>query len=428
MREKASMAEFRELYDRQINRVYRLALLLLGSVADAEDVAQTVFLKIWEKNPKFRDADHETAWVLTTTRNQCRDLQKSYYRKHRTAIEDAPEKAVSFVSDADNEIWQALDCNYFNADTVMTHVMMQDNLLYIYNEYKEKNPTEAYTYDLTQVGQEQALNCVEDPAEIAKIQKNWMAFAKEHCKDTFDTVPAAQTDWNGSDTLRYSKECITWTDAQGIEWNSSLLTYDDGTYKLYTYAVNEPTDVKTEVLNLSVSEDATQQDELPAFAYTGDDTILKTICDYMCSEDQGYDTEDGVYIPAPVIYATATRGDEITVFANLWSFVYKQNGNTLDCEAGGSQPSRLKLQSDGNGGYTIKEHLIAGDGEEYVKDIKEFCKGYQVSPEKFMQSGNNSEEIRKALVKMYVDNNQLDIKYIKDYGWDPIPLDDTQES
>ncbi len=108
MREKASMAEFRELYDRQINRVYRLALLLLGSVADAEDVAQTVFLKIWEKNPKFRDADHETAWVLTTTRNQCRDLQKSYYRKHSTAIEDAPEKAVSFVSDADNEIWQAL--------------------------------------------------------------------------------------------------------------------------------------------------------------------------------------------------------------------------------------------------------------------------------------------------------------------------------
>lgn len=108
MREKASMAEFRELYDRQINRVYRLALLLLGSVADAEDVVQTVFLKIWEKNPKFRDADHETAWVLTTTRNQCRDLQKSAYRKKRASLEDAPEKAVSFASNADNEIWEAL--------------------------------------------------------------------------------------------------------------------------------------------------------------------------------------------------------------------------------------------------------------------------------------------------------------------------------
>ena len=108
MKEKASMAEFRELYDRQITRVYKLALVLLGSVADAEDVAQTVFLKVWEKNPKFKDADHETAWLLTTTRNQCRDLQKSAYRKKRASLEDAPEKSIPLKSDIDNELWQAL--------------------------------------------------------------------------------------------------------------------------------------------------------------------------------------------------------------------------------------------------------------------------------------------------------------------------------
>lgn len=76
MKENTRAAEFRELYDRQIQRVYKLALLLLGSVADAEDIAQTVFLKVWEKAPKFRDENHEIAWFLTTTRNQCRDLQK----------------------------------------------------------------------------------------------------------------------------------------------------------------------------------------------------------------------------------------------------------------------------------------------------------------------------------------------------------------
>lgn len=344
----------------------------------------------------------------------------------------ANERGLMIYGRDDKEILaaldlQALDCNYFNADTVMTHVMMQDDLLYIFNEYKDKDTTEAYTYDLTQVGQEQALNLVDDTAEIARIQKSWKVYAKEHCKDAFETVPAAQGEWNESRDLRYSEECIIWTDNRGVEWNSCLLTYDDGTYKLYTYAVNEPTDVKTEVLNLNVSEDATQQEELPAFEYTGNDTILKTICDYMCSVDQGYDTEDAVYIPAPVIYATVTKGDEVTVFANLWSYVYKQNGNALNCEAGGEQPSRLKLKSDGNGGYTIKEHLTAGDGEDYAKDIRAFCKGYQVSPEKFMQSGSNDKEIRKELVKMYVDNNRLDIKYIKDFGWDPISLDDTEE-
>lgn len=352
----------------------------------------------------------------------CSDAYIIFANERGLMIYGREEKAMLAALDL-----QALDCNYFNADTVVTHVMMQDQLLYIFNEYKDKDTKDAYTYDLALVGQEQALSHVDDANEIAKIQKCWKAYAKEHCKDTFDTVPAAQGEWSESRDLRYSEECITWTDDRDVEWNSSLLTYDDGTYKLYTYAVDDPTEIKTEVLNLNVSEDATQQEGLPAFTYTGEDTILKTICDDMCSTDQGYDTEDAVYIPAPVIYATVTRGDEITVFANLWSFVYKKNGNTLDCEAGGEQPSRLKLKADGNGGYTIEEHLTAGDGEDYAKDIRSFCKGYQVSAEKFMQSGQDYEKIRRELVKMYVDNNGLDIRYIKDYGWDPIPLDDTEE-
>lgn len=352
----------------------------------------------------------------------CSDAYIIFANERGLMIYGREEKAMLAALDL-----QALDCNYFNADTVVTHVMMQDQLLYIFNEYKDKDTKDAYTYDLALVGQEQALSHVDDANEIAKIQKCWKAYAKEHCKDTFDTVSAAQGEWSESRDLRYSEECITWTDDRDVEWNSSLLTYDDGTYKLYTYAVDDPTEIKTEVLNLNVSEDATQQEGLPAFTYTGEDTILKTICDDMCSTDQGYDTEDAVYIPAPVIYATVTRGDEITVFANLWSFVYKQNGNTLDCEAGGEQPSRLKLKADGNGGYTIEEHLTAGDGEDYAKDIRSFCKGYQVSAEKFMQSGQDYEKIRRELVKMYVDNNGLDIRYIKDYGWDPIPLDDTEE-
>ena len=71
-----SITEFREFYDRQVKRVYRLAMVLMGNISDAEDVTQTVFLKAWEKKPDFRDADHEIAWILTTTRNQCKDIHK----------------------------------------------------------------------------------------------------------------------------------------------------------------------------------------------------------------------------------------------------------------------------------------------------------------------------------------------------------------
>lgn len=103
-----SITEFREFYDRQVKRVYRLAMVLMGNISDAEDVTQTVFLKAWEKKPDFRDSDHEIAWILTTTRNQCKDMHKSFYRRKRTDLENAPEPQVTLETQMDSEIWEAL--------------------------------------------------------------------------------------------------------------------------------------------------------------------------------------------------------------------------------------------------------------------------------------------------------------------------------
>ena len=103
-----SITEFREFYDRQVKRVYRLAMVMMGNISDAENVTQTVFLKAWEKKPDFRDADHEIAWILTTTRNQCKDIHKSFYRRKRADLENAPEPQVTLETQMDSEIWEAL--------------------------------------------------------------------------------------------------------------------------------------------------------------------------------------------------------------------------------------------------------------------------------------------------------------------------------
>lgn len=103
-----SIKEFREFYDRQVKRVYRLAMVLMGNISDAEDVTQTVFLKAWEQKPDFRDSDHEIAWILTTTRNQCKDIHKSFYRRKRADLENAPEPQVTLETQMDSEIWEAL--------------------------------------------------------------------------------------------------------------------------------------------------------------------------------------------------------------------------------------------------------------------------------------------------------------------------------
>ena len=171
---------------------------------------------------------------------------------------------------------------------------------------------------------------------------------------------------------------------------------------------------------------------LPTFSYTGDDPVLATICAYMMESDegQGYyrSSEASAYIPAPVIYDVKQIDDDLMVFCNLWSYVYYQNGNTLECESGGESPARLRLHPDADapGGYQVIEDIRTGDGADYYEGIKEFCKGYPGMADKYFNYDESTidtrESIRTILIRMYVQDNGLDIKYYKDYGWDPVPV------
>ncbi len=53
--------------------LFRLSLLILGNSADAEDAVQETMLKYLQKSPDFKSEEHRKAWLITVTRNQCRD-------------------------------------------------------------------------------------------------------------------------------------------------------------------------------------------------------------------------------------------------------------------------------------------------------------------------------------------------------------------
>ena len=69
--------QIKEIYERQIDRVYRIARVYTGDPHDAEDVAESVFLTVIEKGIDFKSEEHEKAWFITSVRNRCKDLHKS---------------------------------------------------------------------------------------------------------------------------------------------------------------------------------------------------------------------------------------------------------------------------------------------------------------------------------------------------------------
>ena len=85
--------------------ILRLSYTYLGSTADAEDICQTVLLRVMTKAPEFNDPEHERAWIIRTTANACKDLLRSSARHTTVALEaagepEAPAEPDGTVSDA----------------------------------------------------------------------------------------------------------------------------------------------------------------------------------------------------------------------------------------------------------------------------------------------------------------------------------------
>ena len=83
---------FARLYGLTRGAVYALALSLLRDAHEAQDVAQDVYVKVWESAPTYRPQGSPMAWLLTVARN----LARSRLRQSGRQIE------------LDEEAWNAI--------------------------------------------------------------------------------------------------------------------------------------------------------------------------------------------------------------------------------------------------------------------------------------------------------------------------------
>ena len=82
------MEEILRLFHQYKDPVYRLALSFTGSSADAEDITQTVFLKLMEKHPNLTPGK-ERSWLFQVTANECRSLHRRLRRRSTVSLDEA---------------------------------------------------------------------------------------------------------------------------------------------------------------------------------------------------------------------------------------------------------------------------------------------------------------------------------------------------
>lgn len=85
---------FRELVEAYQGRVYGLVFRMIGNQAEAEDVAQEVFVTVFKAIDSFRGDAKLSTWLYRIATNHCKNRLKYLQRRHhdRTRdIDDTPE-------------------------------------------------------------------------------------------------------------------------------------------------------------------------------------------------------------------------------------------------------------------------------------------------------------------------------------------------
>ena len=80
--------------DQYADTVFRVAYHSLGNRADAEDVMQTVLLRLYEQRKPFESEAHVKHWLIRVAINESRKLLRSFWRRNRVGLEEWQEPAV----------------------------------------------------------------------------------------------------------------------------------------------------------------------------------------------------------------------------------------------------------------------------------------------------------------------------------------------
>ena len=87
--------EYTSLVEEYLDSIFRIALNYTKEAADAQDIAQEVFLKLYRENRYFESREHCKHWLIRVTINECKKWARSPWRRHVSldaSMASMPEK------------------------------------------------------------------------------------------------------------------------------------------------------------------------------------------------------------------------------------------------------------------------------------------------------------------------------------------------
>ena len=91
----------KEIIEKYSDMVYRIALTRCGTIENAEDVFQEVFIKFSQKMPEFQNEEHEKAWFIRVTINLTKNINNSSWNRKVIQLDEN----IMFENEEENDVF-----------------------------------------------------------------------------------------------------------------------------------------------------------------------------------------------------------------------------------------------------------------------------------------------------------------------------------
>lgn len=101
--------EYKRLTSMYLDCVYRVAVNGCQNYADAEDVVQNTFMKLWEKEDIFEDDTHARKWLIRVAVNECNSLWRSPWKRRMASLEELQQEPIFSTEEKSNLYYAVME-------------------------------------------------------------------------------------------------------------------------------------------------------------------------------------------------------------------------------------------------------------------------------------------------------------------------------